>query len=128
MTDKKPEEIFEEYLDIVEFSIIKCRDGFRLIDRCEKNSGGIQEGVFATAYSIVERLSSYTEDYILSSVEEALNEKGIDTSNLNIKEIISYASEVLDDDYSGSVDILDLLYNHCDDIDLEKCFHETEEN
>lgn len=60
----KYEKLFDSFLELTEFSLIKYEDGFGLEDRQGANIGDIEDDRFETAEQIFERMSIYIDDYI----------------------------------------------------------------
>lgn len=52
----KYEKLFDSFLELTEFSLIKHEDGFGLEDRQGANIGGIEDDRFETAEQIFERI------------------------------------------------------------------------
>ncbi len=63
-------DVIEQLLDYVEFELWVAPDGLHLVDTQRANLGGIEQEVFATLDEVVERLSTYINDYIIRGIEE----------------------------------------------------------
>lgn len=69
------EQVFQELLDLMDFQLVRYgRDYYGLSDKQGANLGGIEETVFQNAGEILERLDTYTHDYIITDIEEELKD------------------------------------------------------
>ncbi len=87
-----------EFLSIFEFSYDITEDNkIRLIDWQGANLGEIEEERFEindnTITNIIERMSTYIDDYIIIEFENALHDLGIDYCDMNLKEMIEKCKE-----------------------------------
>jgi hypothetical protein len=62
-----------QLLDIIEFELFVAPDGLHLVDHQCANLGGIEQEVFATLDEVIERLSTYWEDYIVRGIEDVFD-------------------------------------------------------
>lgn len=130
----KWEKIFDEFLDLIEFSLIKHKIEFEdedgiwsLVDLQGANLGNIELDRFKNATGIVDRLEIYINDYFIEDIENLLDEKGIEvTWGSDYQEYIDNAKDLLPD-ASWDFDVLDMICNHVDEINLENCTYEEEE-
>lgn len=108
--------IFDDFLDLIEFDLVKV-DGagkrhWALRDRQGANLGGIESDRFATAREIVDRCYVYVKDYILDDEEwgefDSLDDLLAKAPNHPLRSMV------------------DVLVNHIDEVDLERCTSEIE--
>ena len=116
-------ELFGEFLDLIEFSLIKNDNGtFSLEDRQGGNIGNIEEREYTTAYDMIEDLDIYIDDYIIRAIGDELRLKGKieddDFSYYPAEDLLKYRD--LLPDSAWDFDVLDMLVNHSDEIDLDK--------
>ena len=119
------EKLFDSFLDLTEFSLIKYKDGFGLEDRQGANLGGIEDDRFETAEQIFERMSVYIDDYI----DEDLCNVWVDELGFNPDDIPDMLEGWLDHkeelkEYQYEIDLIDMICNHYDEINLENCTYE----
>lgn len=142
-------ELFEEFLDLIEFTLVKHKgndeeyDPFRwsLIDRQGANIGDIESDRFADAEGIIDRLDIYINDYIYRDLEDELDDYDIE---LDLHEIPDGAQEWLElinneefrkvrrnlryiEEHKWDFDVLDMIAYHTNEINLEECYYEEEE-
>lgn len=130
----KWEEIFDQFLDLIEFSLIKHKSELEdedyiwsLIDLQGANLGDIESDRFKDAMGIVDRLEIYIDDYFVEDIENLLAEKGVAvTWGGDYQEYIDNAKDLLPD-ASWDFVVLDMICNHVDKINLENCTYEEEE-
>lgn len=130
----KWEKTFNEFLELIEFSLVKHKNEFEegdyiwsLIDLQGANLGDIQSDRFKDAVGIVDRLEIYINDYFIDDIENLLAEKGIPvTWGSDYQEYIDNAKDLLPD-ASWDFVVLDMICNHVDKINLENCVYEEEE-
>ena len=71
------EKLFDEFMDLIEMGLVKTNKGyFHLRDYTGANLANIESEEFDNAQWLFERLDNYIYDYIVSSLEECLEEKG----------------------------------------------------
>jgi hypothetical protein len=134
----KWEKIFDEWLDLTEFTLIKHQNDYNeetdeyghwsLVDNQGGNIGNIEGDRFTSAMQIPERMDIYVEDYIVNSLEKIANTEGIDISgweNYGWDDLLSYRDE-FPEDCQWDFDVLDMMCYHFDEINLENCFYEEE--
>lgn len=119
----KWEILFDQFLEIIGFRLVKYRDGWGLIDKQGANLGEIEDDRSTDAMGVLDRLDIYIEDYIAKDVEEVLNDDKID----DWSDLVNAAKERMTLKQQRQcrleLDILDMICNHPTDIDLEKCQH-----
>ena len=113
------EKLFDEFLDLTEFRLLKHKDGtFSLDDRQRANIGDIEDDRFTSASEILDRMDIYIQDYLIRDIEDALDEKSIKI-NCAWEEYGQYRDLI--PDYKFDFDLLDMIINHPDKIDLNNC-------
>ena len=102
---KSPEQLFDELLETLNFSLIKYDDGWGIKDKEGANLGDIETERFMDAISIVDRLDSYIADSIVadllaqtglsdsdfgcwSDLVEMAREKGVPQSDTELLEFV----------------------------------------
>ena len=142
-------EIFEEFLDTIDFTLVKYKssdeeyDPWRwgLVDRQGANLGDIMECRFVDAENIIDNLDMYINDYIYKDLEGELDAYDVE---LDLHEIPDGAYEWLKlindkefrkdrrnlryiEEHKFEFDILDMIVNHINEVDLEECYYEEAE-
>ena len=113
------EELFDAFLNITEFRLLKHNDGtFSLKDRQCANLGDIEDDRFTSASEILDRMDIYIQDYLITDIEDALNEESI-TIDCDWKEYEKYRDLI--PDYEFDFDLLDMIINHYNEVDLNNC-------
>ena len=113
------EKLFDEFLNITEFLLLKHKDGtFSLEDRQYANFGNIEDDRFETASEVLDRMDIYIQDYLVADIEDALDEESI-AIDCDWKEYGKYRDLI--PDYRFDFDLLDMIINHPDKIDLNNC-------
>ena len=113
------EELFDAFLNITEFRLLKHNDGtFSLKDRQCANLGDIEDDRFTSASEILDRMDIYIQDYLITDIEDALNEDSI-TIDCDWKEYEKYRDLI--PDYEFDFDLLDMIVNHSNEVDLNNC-------
>lgn len=126
----KWEKLFDEFLDLTEFTLVKHQNDWSVIDNQEGNVGDIESDRFTSAGQILDRMDIYIEDYIIEPLEQAFFASGpahieFDVYGDYFADILKHRND-LPDDYSGDFDILDMICNHSEEINLENCTYEEE--
>lgn len=121
----KWEKLFDSFLELTEFSLIKHEDGFGLEDRQGANLGDIEADRFETAEQIFERMSIYIDDYI----DEDLCNVWVDELEFSCNDIPDTLEGWLDHkeelkEYQYEIDLIDMICNHYNEINLENCTYE----
>lgn len=113
------EKLFDEFLNITEFQLLKHKDGtFSLEDRQCANLGDIEDDRFTSASEILDRMDVYIQDYPIADIEDALDEKSIEI-DCDWEEYGQYRKDL--PDYKFDFDLLDMIINHPDKVDLNNC-------
>ena len=113
------EKLFDEFLSITEFRLLKHKDGtFSLEDQQCANLGDIEDDRFASASEILDRMDIYIQDYLIEDIEDALDEESIEI-DCDWKEYGKYRDLI--PDYGFDFDLLDMIVNHYNEIDLNNC-------
>ena len=136
------EKLFEEYLDLTEFALEKDDKGYWLNDRQGADLGNISDDRFETAAEIVDRMDIYHTDYILTDIDECIDEKGcrdeadreeetfikIYKRNHNgdcppeFEIYLHLAKMFLENDNPFEIEILDLFLNHIEEVNLDNVY------
>ena len=82
----KWEKLFDEFLDLTEFRLIKHKGNdvecdpwiWSIVDLQGANLGNIEGDRFSDAQGILDRMDIYINDYFIQDIEDLLEEKGID--------------------------------------------------
>ena len=113
------EKLFDEFLNITEFRLLKHKDGtFSLEDRQYANFGNIEDDRFETASEVLDRMDVYIQDYLVVDIEDALDEESI-AIDCDWKEYGKYRDLI--PDYRFDFDLLDMIVNHSNEVDLNNC-------
>ena len=125
----KYEKLFDEFLDLTEFTLVKHQNDWSLIDNQDGNIGDIEGYRFESAMQIFDRMDIYIEDYIVESIVEELNSKGIDDAErvrawCDWTDILEYKDCLPNSKWD--FDVLDMICNHFEEINLENCTYEEE--
>ena len=113
------EELFDEFLAITEFRLLKHKDGtFSLEDLQCANLGDIEDDRFETASEVLDRMDVYIQDYLATGIEDALDEESI-AIDCDWKEYGKYRDLI--PDYEFDFDLLDMIVNHSNEVDLNNC-------
>ena len=113
------EKLFDEFLDLTEFRLLKHKDGtFSLEDQQCANLGDIEDDRFTSASEILDRMDIYIQDYLIEDIEDALDEESI-AIDCDWKEYGKYRDLI--PDYRFDFDLLDMIVNHSNEVDLNNC-------
>ena len=113
------EELFDEFLNIAEFRLLKHKDGtFSLEDLQCANLGDIENDRFTSAAQILDRMDVYIQDYLIADIEDALDEKSIEI-DCDWEEYGQYRKDL--PNYKFDFDLLDMIVNHYLEVDLNNC-------
>ena len=114
------EKLFNEFLDLTEFRLLKHKDGtFSLEDRQCANLGDIEDDRFASASEILDRMDIYIQDYIVEALSDILDETGISLEEDTWEGLLECRDKVPEADWD--FDVLDMIVNHSDKVDLNNC-------
>jgi len=124
-TEEKAIELFNEFLELVEFNLMKTKDGqFWLYDCQGADLGNISEERFETVAEVLDRLTIYEEDYILEDLLHSIdNELGWQGSYEHWDDLLKFRDK-MPNEYQWDFDVLDLICNCWSyNIPLDKCFY-----
>ena len=123
------EKLFDEFLDLTEFSLLKHRTEsddadvgaglFSLEDHQGANLGDIESERFETAAQILDRMDNYIQDYIVEALSDILDEAGINLEEDTWEGLLEYRDKIPEADWD--FDVLDMIINRPDKIDLNNC-------
>ena len=131
------EKLFEGFLELTEFTLIKHNDGWGLYDRQGGNLGDIESDRFESAAEIFDRMDAYINDYFFADLEDELEAYDVDMSD---REIPWSAEEWLElredrelynknqqyfDCHQWEFDVLNMIAYHADKINLENVYYES---
>ena len=125
----KWEKLFDEFLDLTEFTLVKHQNDWSLIDNQGANLGNIQSDRFNNADKILERMTVYIHDYIIEDIEDLAEENNIDISDWDgwgWDYLLSYRDK-FPQDCQYEFDLLDMICYHFEEINLENCTYEEAE-
>lgn len=121
----KWEKLFDEFLDLTEFTLIKHQKDWSLIDNQGGNIGDIEGDRFTSAMQILDRMDSYIEDYIAEPLEQELFNKGIKTEeNDSLNDFLFFRKDLPDNQWD--FDVIDMICNHFEEINLKNCNYKEE--
>lgn len=114
---KSPEELFDELLETLNFSLIKYDDGWGIKDKEGANLGDIETERFVDATSIIDRLDDYIADSI---VADLLEKTGLPAADFSW----DWKCLVLTAKFTGlpqsDTELLEFVCS-CPEVDLERC-------
>lgn len=134
-------EIFEEFLDLIEFTLVKHPGDnvWSLWDRQGANLGDIDRDRFDSARQIIDRLDIYINDYLCEDLENELDAYEVDLDGrelpwsaetwlaLRNDEVFYGNNKRYFDEHKWELDVFDMIVNHVDEVNLEECYYEEEE-
>lgn len=118
MNKNEYEILFDDFLDIIEFDLIKYKDGWGVIDRQGANIGNIESERFEDACQLIDRLDSYIDDYLVTPIEDCLK---LDKPCLFWADLVTIAKHNGMRDSKHDVLTLDMICNHSTEVNLENC-------
>ena len=127
-TQNKWEELFDQFLEITEFSLIKDKDGWGLCDLQGANLGDIESDRFTTAEQIFDRMGIYIDDYYINDIENEV--LGDDETFDDYEDLVGILGAKLDDnslpeDMRQTIEhhynIMCMITHYCNEIDLNNC-------
>ena len=133
------ESLFEDFLDVTEFTLIKHTDGWSLYDRQGGNLGNIEGDRFEDAQDIFERMDVYITDYFYHDLEEELEAYNVDMKGrevpessqdwLDLRNDVEFCNKNQEymDNHAFEFNVLDMIANHTSEINLENVYYESEE-
>lgn len=119
----KWEKLFDKFLDLTEFTLVKHQNDWSLIDNQGGNICNIEGDRFKSASEIFLRMDSYIDDYIVNSIEEHADLTGIDVTdwdNWGWDYLLTYRNR-FPIWCRWDFDVLDMICNHDEEINLENC-------
>lgn len=124
----KWEEIFADFLDMIEFKLIKDKDEegkdcYHLIDLQGADLGNISEEEYYDADGVIDRMEIYEEDYIINDIAYLLDDNKIEYDKDDFDywpNLFKYRDKLPDYDYD--FELLDMICNHGEDIDIDKVY------
>ena len=135
----KWESLFEDFLDVTEFALVKHTDGWGLRDRQGANLGCIDEDRFENAQDILDRMETYIVDYFYHDLEDELEAYEVDMDG---REVPESAQDWLDlradaefcdknqeymDNHAFEFNVLEMIAHHANEINLENVDYESED-
>lgn len=124
----KWEKLFDEFLDFIDFRLVKYPDGWGVIDLQCANLGDIEQDRFDSAKTLIDRLDIYIWDYIVSDLSEGSGYR----KGGSWTEVLEFARKNMTEKdlerYRFWLETLDMICNHPNEIDLENCRFERKEN
>ena len=124
----KWEKLFDEFLDLTEFTLVRHQNDWSLIDNQGGNLGGIESDRFNDAAQILERMDVYIHDYIIEDIEDLAEENDIDISDWDgwgWDYLLSYRDK-FPQDCQYEFDLLDMICYHFEEINLENCTYKED--
>lgn len=124
------EGLFDGFMDLTEFSLVKYEDGWGLVDNQGGNLGDIESDRFKSAGDIFERMEHYIDDYIIRALEDIwVNEAGFDVESTPslYADWLKHRETRGFEDSGFDLDLLDMIANHYNDINLENCTYENKQ-
>lgn len=124
----KWEQLFDQFMEMIEFGLIKYGDNnWGAKDRQEANLGDIESDRFCNAMQVIDRMDIYIGDYFLEDIDNLLAEKGIEVDwEFTCEAYLKNAKDLLPD-AAWDFEVLDMICNHTEEIDLNNCCYEEEE-
>jgi hypothetical protein len=135
----KWESLFEDFLEVTEFTLIKHTDGWGLYDRQGANLGDIAADRFEDAMDIFDRMEVYIIDYFYHDLEDELEAYEVDMDDREIPdgaqdwlelrndEEFCKKNEEYMDNHAFEFNVLEMIANHANEINLENVCYENEE-
>lgn len=139
MEQNRWESLFEDFLDVTDFKLIKHTDGWGLYDKQCANLGGIEEDRFESAEDIFDRMEVYIIDSFYNDLDDELDAYKVDMAD---RERPCSAEEWLDlrddkefyrknedyiENHSFEFNVLEMILRHASEINLENVEYEMEE-
>ena len=115
------EGLFDEFLDVIEFRLVRYPTGWGVVDCQGANLGDIERDRFENAKSLIDRLDVYIQDYFIADIAE---DAECDSYN-GWEELLTFArTNMAEEDqerYCFELDVLEMLCRHPDEINLANC-------
>ena len=119
----KWEKLFDEFLDLTEFTLVKHQNDWSVIDNQGGNIGDIESDRFKSVAEILMRMDSYTNDYIIEPLEGIAEMEGIDVFDLEQwgwDYLLSFRDK-FPQSCQWDFDVLEMICDHDEEINLENC-------
>jgi hypothetical protein len=136
----KYETLFEEFMDLTEFTLIKHKDGWGLHDRQGGNLGDIEGDRFENAGEIFDRMDVYINDYFFADLEDELEAYEVDMEGREIpwnaegwlelrkdRELCNKNQKYFNC-HQWEFDVLNMIAYHANEINLENVYYESEDD
>ena len=118
----KYEKLFKEFIEQIDFKLIKENNEFCLLDLQGANLGDIEEDSFTSASCIADRTEIYIKDYFIDDIAELLQERDVEIPIYDTwEDFVEKAKPILYKDYAWEFDVLDMLFYHTEEVDLNNC-------
>ena len=122
--------LFEGWLDLTDFILIKYNDGWGLCDRQGGNLGNIEGDRFANATEIIYRMEVYIIDYIFNDLEDCWDDETNQAEYPygypnNLEDWLQYRDMMPNNQYE--MDLCEMMAYHTNEINLENVYYESEE-
>lgn len=137
-TQNKYETLFEGFLDLTEFTLIKYKKSWGVRDNQGANLGDIEGDRFKNAEDLIDRMDTYIIDYFYADLEDELSAYKVDLEWrevpydaigwLLLRDDVEFVNKNKKyfDDHSWEFDVLEMIVYHIDEVDLENVFYESE--
>ena len=129
MSDNKNqwETLFDQFLNTVEFRLVKYPDGWGLVDKQGANLGEIESDRFDDAAMILDRLDIYIGDYFVDDIRETMGEGASEDWPQLLQEARTAMTPKELEYHRFDLDVLEMICNHPNEINLENCCYTEEE-
>ena len=121
------ETLFDQFLDTVEFRLVKYSDGWGLVDKQGANLGEIESDRFDDAAMILDRLDIYIGDYFVDDIRETMGEGASEDWPQLLQEARTAMTPKELEYHRFDLDVLEMICNHPNEINLENCCYTEEE-
>ena len=121
------ETLFDQFLDTVEFRLVKYPDGWGLVDKQGANLGEIESDRFDDAAMILDRLDIYIGDYFVDDIRETMGEGASEDWPQLLQEARTAMTQKELEYHRFDLDVLEMICNHPNEINLENCCYTEEE-
>ena len=126
---------FEEFLDLIEFELVKNGDKWALRDLQGANLGDIESETFENATEIFDRLDVYIGDYFLDAIINIIEDFDGTEDLSSCEDFLNWYNTIGKEKYADELadsawdfEVLDMIVNHSDEVDLNKVYGEVEES
>ena len=118
--------LFDQFLNTIEFRLVKYPDGWGLVDKQGANLGEIESDRFDGAAMILDRLGIYIEDYFVDDIRETMSKGPSEDWPQLLQEVRAVMTPKELEYHRYDLDVLEMICGHPHEIDLENCCY-TEE-